>query len=136
DSQYFSQVAVTPELTAPQNANVGRSGGSIPINVQLTLRPQHSWSTGIGATTDIGPRVTLAYENRYINRRGHRLNSDVSLSPVRQEPNFSYVIPLSDPATESISFSGGYLGQDTDTFQSDTYRVGASYRSTVDAWGL
>src|SRR5690606_26183397 len=31
---------------------------------------------------------------------------------------------------------GGYLGQDTDTFQSDTYRVGASYRSTVDAWGL
>ena len=136
DSQYFSQVAVTPELTAPQNASAASAGGVIPVNVSLTPRPRHSWSAGVGATTDIGPRITLAYENRYLNRQGHRLNADVSLSPVRQEPNLSYVIPLRDPTTESLSFSSGYLGQNTDTFDSDTYRVGASYRSTVEPWIL
>lgn len=136
DSQYFSQVAVTPELNAPQNASTASNGGIVPVNVQLTPRPRHSWSAGIGATTDIGPRVTLAYENRYLNRRGHRLNADVALSPVRQEPNISYVIPLRDPTTESLSFSSGYLGQNTDTFDSETYRVGTSYRSTIDAWIL
>lgn len=136
DSQYFSQVAVTPELNAPQNASAAGIGGVIPVNVSLTPRPRHSWSAGVGATTDIGPRVTLAYENRYLNRQGHRLNADVSLSPVRQEPNISYVVPLRDPTTESLSFSSGYLGQSTDTFDSDTYRVGASYRSTVEPWIL
>ncbi|MES3008664.1 MAG: autotransporter assembly complex family protein [Pseudomonadota bacterium] len=154
DSQYFSQVAVTPQLSMSpggvaavavdpggrQQAGSYRVGsdvaGVVPVTIALTPRPRHSWSAGLGVTTDIGPRVTLAYEDRYLNRSGHRLNADAALAPTRQEPNLSYVIPLRDPVTESLSISTGYLGQQTDTFNSDTYRVGVSYRSTVDAWLL
>ncbi|MGB4246085.1 MAG: autotransporter assembly complex family protein [Pseudohongiellaceae bacterium] len=135
DSQYFSQVAVTPQLTATQTASA-TTVREVPVDIELTARPRRSWTVGMGVTTDIGPRLTLAYEDRYINRRGHRLSSDVGISPLRQEPNLSYVIPLRDPATESLSISTGYIGEQTDTFDTDTYKVGLSYRSTVDAWIL
>lgn len=153
DSQYFSQVAVTPQLS--MNLAGGDSGGTpvdnrqqagshiggrgervVPVTIELTPRARRSWSAGMGVTTDIGPRLTLAYRDYYFNRSGHRLTADAALSPARQEPNLSYVIPLNNPATESLSISTGYLGQQTDAFSSDTYRVGVSYRSTVDAWLL
>lgn len=135
DSQYFSQVAVTPQLSAAQTSSAA-TAREVPVDIELTARPRRSWTVGMGMTTDIGPRLTLAYEDRYINRRGHRLSGDAGISPLRQEPNLSYVIPLSDPATESLSISTGYVGEQTDTFATDTYKVGVSYRSTVDAWIL
>lgn len=133
NSLYFSDVAVTPQLDASSARSAQRD---VPISIDLQMRPRHSWSTGLGVTTDIGPRVTLAYEDRYLNRSGHRLNSDVALSPMEQRANLSYNLPLSDPSKESLSFSTGYVGQNNDTFTTDTYKVGASYRSTVDAWFL
>lgn len=135
DSQYFSQVSVSPQLTAAQ-ASPAATVREVPVNVELAMRPRHSWTTGIGASTDIGPRVTLKYEDRYINRQGHRLNADIGISPIKIEPNLSYAIPLRHPATESLSFSTGYLGQNNDTFISDTYKIGVNYRSEVDAWIL
>ncbi|MDO9319775.1 MAG: autotransporter assembly complex family protein [Gammaproteobacteria bacterium] len=146
DSQYFSQVAVTPQLSMNQaggtyggdrqQAGSHRGGRVVPVTIELTPRARRSWSAGLGVTTDIGPRLTLAYQDHYFNRSGHRLKADAALSPARQEPNLSYVIPMRNPATESLSISTGYLGQQTDAFNSDTYRVGVSYRSIVDAWLL
>lgn len=153
DSQYFSQVAVTPQLSmnlAEGAAGAGnpedrqqagsRIGGRgerlVPVTIELTPRARRSWSAGMGVSTDSGPRLTLAYQDHYFNRSGHRLKADAALSPTRQEPNLSYVIPMRNPATESLSISTGYLGQQIDTFNSDTYRVGVSYRSSVDAWLL
>ncbi len=135
NSQYFDEVAVTPQLNA--STAVSASGvREVPINIDLSMRPRRSWSTGIGVTTDIGPRVTLAHEDRYLNRSGHRLNSDIALSPLDQRGNLTYNIPLSEPSTESLSFSTGYVGQDNDTYMADTFKLGVSYRSSVDPWLL
>ncbi len=135
DSQYFSEVAVTPQLDA--SLVTGATGSrDVPVNIDLSMRPRRSWSTGIGVTTDIGPRVTLAYEDRYLNRSGHRFSGDAALSPLDQRGNLTYNIPLRDPSTESISFSTGLVGQDNDTFTTDTFKIGVSYRSSVDAWIL
>ena len=41
---------------------------------------------------------------------------------------------IAAPRTESLSFSTGYLGQDNETFTSDTYKIGVNYRSEIDAW--
>jgi len=133
NSQYFDEVAVTPQLNATQAANSSATR-EVPVNIDLSMRPRRSWSTGIGVTTDIGPRVTLAHEDRYLNRSGHRLNSDIALSPLDQRGNLTYNIPLSEPSTESLSFSTGYVGQDNDTFIADTFKLGISYRSSVDPW--
>lgn len=135
NSQYFSEVAVTPRLNATQ-ATGDNGVREVPVDIDLVMRAQHSWSTGIGVTTDIGPRVTMAYEDRYLNRSGHRLNSDIALSPLEQRANLSYNIPLREPSTESLSISTGYVGQNNDTFITDTSKLGVSYRSSVDPWVL
>lgn len=135
NSQYFDEVAVTPQLNASQVANAN-GVREVPVNIDLSMRPRRSWSTGIGVTTDIGPRVTLEHEDRYLNRSGHRLNSDIALSPLDQRGNLTYNIPLSEPSTESLSFSTGYVGQNNDTFIADTFKLGVSYRSSVDPWLL
>ncbi len=135
NSQYFSEVAVTPLLTASR-APGSTSSAEVPLRIDLAMRPRRIWSTGVGVTTDIGPRVTVAYEDRYLNRSGHRLNSDVALSPLDQRANLSYTLPMEDPGKESLNVSTGYVGQDNDTFTTDTIKVGVSYRSEVDAWLL
>lgn len=131
NSQYFMDVAVTPQLSAAQTTP-GNSVTDVPVNIALQVRPRRSWTAGLGVTTDNGPRMTINYEDRYFNRSGHRQNGDLALSTMENRANISHIIPMRDPATESLSVSLGYLGQDNDTFSIDTYKLGVSYRSTID----
>ncbi|MCB1671690.1 MAG: outer membrane protein assembly factor [Gammaproteobacteria bacterium] len=126
ESYYFSTVNVTPSLEQA-------SGQSIPIQVGLELRPRRVYSTGIGATTDIGPRVRLDYEDRYLNQRGHRFDVKSSASPIQQALDANYTIPWHNPATEQLVLSGGLQREDTDTFISRTGKLGASY-SFINRW--
>jgi translocation and assembly module TamA len=120
ESQYFTNVTVTPALNANQ-------GSSIPINVSLEPRPQRVYSAGAGLTTDIGPRVSLNYENRYLNPNGHKLKLSSRASPIEQSADFNYTVPLAKPATESIRFVGGILREDNDTFKNQTFKLGSVY---------
>lgn len=131
NSQYFMDVAVTPQLTAAQTSP-GSGVTDVPVNIALQVRPRRSWTAGLGVTTDNGPRMTVNYEDRYYNRAGHRQNGDIALSTKENRANISHIIPMADPATESLSVSLGYVGQDNDTFSIDTYKLGVSYRSTID----
>lgn len=120
DSQYFSNVTVTPALNGNQST-------SIPINVALEPRPQRVYSAGAGLTTDIGPRVSLNYENRYLNPNGHKLELGSRASPIEQSADLNYTVPLAKPATENIRFAGGILREDNDTFKNLTYKLGSVY---------
>jgi translocation and assembly module TamA len=131
NSQYFRDVAVTPQLTAAQTSPTA-TVSEVPVNITLQVRPRRSWTAGLGVTTDNGPRMTVNYEDRYFNRSGHRQNGDISLSTMENRANISHIIPMADPATESLSVSLGYVGQDNDTYSIDTYKLGVSYRSTID----
>lgn len=120
DSQYFSSVTVTPVLDSNQNADV-------PINVVLQPRPRRNYSFGAGLTTDIGPRVTASYEDRFLNRQGHRFDFGSSISPIEQSLDVSYTMPMENPATESLRFSGGLLGESNDTYDNKTLKLGSVY---------
>jgi len=122
DSQYFRQVSVTPLLTEADE-------GIVPLSVELEPRLRRSYTTGVGASTNAGPRVRFAYEDRYINRQGHRLTGDVLISQQQQEPSLSYIIPLRNPAIESLRLSGGFMRQETDSYTTNTWRMGVAYRS-------
>lgn len=120
DSLYFKNVTVTPNLDAGQ-------GTSIPISVALEARPKKVYSAGAGLTTDIGPRVSLSYEDRYLNPNGHKLDIGTRASPIEQSVDLNYTIPLAKPATENIRFSGGFQRESNDTFENETFKVGAVY---------
>ena len=121
-SRYFQQISISPQLAQA-------SGRMVPLNIGLTMRPRHSYATGIGYTTDTGPRLRADYENRYLNRFGHQFSADAALSPVRSQANASYRLPLSNPVRESLDFSGGYIREDTTTFDSNRIVLEAAWRN-------
>ena len=120
DSLYFSNVSVTPALDRAQDQH-------IPIQVALQPRPRRVYGAGMGVTTDIGPRVRLDYEDRYVNRRGHHLEAQAAASPVQQLLDLDYTIPMRKPATESLRLSVGTVQEDLDTYRTLTSKIGVSY---------
>jgi translocation and assembly module TamA len=120
DSQYFSSVTVTPILNENQNLEV-------PISIALQPRPRKVYSIGAGVTTDIGPRLTASYEDRFLNQNGHRFDIGSRVSPIEQSLDANYTIPMANPATESLRFSGGFLRENNDSFESSTFKFGTVY---------
>lgn len=121
-SQYFRQIRVSPQIGAAVNR-------SVPVEVELAMRPRHAWTTGLGFTTDTGPRARLSYENRYVNARGHRLLVDAALAEVRSQVDGTYVIPLADASRQSLNFAGGYSDENNESFESKSAKLEASIRN-------
>lgn len=121
-SQYFRRIRVSPQIGAAQQ-------DAVPIEIELGMRPRHAWTTGLGFTTDTGPRARLAYENRFVNHRGHRFVADSALSAVRNQFDGTYVIPLADASRQSLNFAGGYSDENNDSFESKSTKLEASIRN-------
>ena len=113
DSEYFSVVDVSAEPA---------DGLDIPVLVTATPRKRQKYTVGLGFGTDTGPRVSLGWRNRRINRAGHRLAMDTKLSLTRQEISGRYIIPLEDPVRErltvGLSVTQEELG-DTDSLKNE-----------------
>ena len=116
-SGYFAAVDVQADPDA-------RSDGSVPVRATARLRARHELSSGIGFATDVGPRLKLGYENRYLNSRGHQAGAETRLSPVIQEQRFSYRMPTSGSGDPWLVFDAGYLAEETDTAESSTVSTG------------
>lgn len=121
DSGYFANVEVRPE---PESA----SDLTVPVTVRAEPRKRHLYTAGVGLDTDTGPRLRLGYENRRINRRGHRLVSRLLASPVLSDLTTEYRVPLDRPRSEWLTFYAAASHEDTDTFDSTAGRLGV--RST------
>jgi translocation and assembly module TamA len=95
DSQYFSSVEVLPGDRDTENL-------SVPVIIQAQPVTKNRYSIGAGYGTDTRGRGTLGWENRRINRKGHRARIEIKGSSVAQTVQGSYVIPVGDPALEKI----------------------------------
>ncbi len=126
DSQYFNDITVTPDIDS-------LSGDEVPIQVALQMLPRQVYSAGVGMTTDIGPRVRGDYANRYLNKSGHKASASAGLSPIEQQLDLSYIIPMRRPAIDKLRFSAGVLRENNDTFESTTSRLGLRYE-TINRW--
>ena len=128
ESRYFNIINVSPQLSRVNQ-------GAVPINISLLPRARNAWSTGVGFTTDTGPRFRATYENRYINTRGHHIDSDLGLSPVRSQVNMAYIIPLNDTVRETLSFGTGFVTENAETYDSDRFKLEVAYRrQSASGW--
>lgn len=128
DSGYFSRVDVSPHL--PQLRAPGRGTRTVPVDVTLAPRKRHSYSAGVGVATDTGPRLKLGYEDRRVNRAGHRWSTTASMSLVDQSLSSEYRIPLADPRSDWLSFQLGYQHESTATSQSRDARAAVQRTGT------
>ena len=126
DAGYYSRVEVRARRDQAQDL-------AVPVDVEFEAAPRHAWRAGIGYATDTGPRLSLGYDNRYLNAAGHHLSSELRLSPVESGLSVDYQVPGRNPHRENFSFGAQLLHEDTDTAVSDS--VALIGRQTIKAGG-
>ena len=68
--------------------------GQLPIVVQLAPEKKNIVETGIGFSTDVGPRLKLNWLKPWLNSAGHSLRADTALSDIEQSIEAAYKLPL------------------------------------------
>ena len=124
-SSYFELVDVRPATE--------HDDGQVPVTINLQPKKKHHFSFGVGFDTDIGPLVDAAYTNRRLNRRGHFLTSELSLSPVLSTASVEYNVPLNNPISESFSLGGGFKYEDTDSFKTASATLSGRLKHALDS---
>lgn len=127
DTEYFSRVEVVPH---PEQA----VDGAVPIDVALDPNQRHKYTFGIGYGTDTGPRGTLGWDNRRVNSLGHRWRSQLKLAQVDASAQFSYLIPIDDPATDSLDLNGGLRETNVEDRTSRITSVGIARNDRNPPW--
>ena len=126
-SEYFSHV----EVSAPAEA---AEDYTIPVTVRLEPVKKHQYVFAIGYGTDTGARGKIRVENRRVNRRGHRYNAELQISQIKQSLTAEYLIPGSDPRTDSYTVRGGYIIEDSDVKKAETLKLGGTYQTQDGDW--
>ncbi|MDF1630367.1 MAG: autotransporter assembly complex protein TamA [Alcanivoracaceae bacterium] len=98
----------------------------VPATLYLSERPRRAWLTGVGVSTDTGPRLRLGYEDRYVNKQGHRWHVDSEISTLIRAASSRYEIPLRDPARDRLVLSTGYRLEDNESARSEQLHFGGS----------
>ena len=127
-SGYFGSVSVSTESPDP-------STRSVDVNVRLTPGNRHVYRAGIGFATDTGAQGQLGYSNRRRSANGGRFESRLFLSEVKSEVSASYRWPRQDPRREWVILTAGFNHEDTETSESDAYKLGVSRsRRVSEKW--
>ena len=97
DSQYFSTVEVLP-------GEPDREEHVVPVSIRAQPNRRHRYSFGAGYGTDTQIRGTATWEDRRVNRHGHRFNTALEAAAHAHSLESRYIVPIGDPALEKLSF--------------------------------
>tara|TARA_R110002050_G_scaffold1244_5_gene8780 strand:+ start:74540 stop:76255 length:1716 start_codon:yes stop_codon:yes gene_type:complete len=127
NSGYFDAVAVRTLIDE-------RHDGKVALDISFEPDARQRYTAGIGFGTDSGPRIGLGWENRYINKRGHRLSADAKFSQVSNSVSMDYRMPFWSETISDIGFNTEYKQQDTDTSESTSFAIGSYYKTKRWGW--
>ncbi|MEC9357437.1 MAG: autotransporter assembly complex family protein [Pseudomonadota bacterium] len=127
DLDYYATVDVQP---LRQQATDDR----VPVLIHAEARPRTRYDYGIGYGTDTGARLSAGIDRRWLNDRGHKLESDLQLSEIKNVIGTEYSLPLGTKAGEKLSFPAAYTEEQFETGNSTKYSVGASLSRIPGDW--
>jgi translocation and assembly module TamA len=125
DADYFSAVAVAPDLEHTQDATV-------PVDVSLVPAKRTVYTASVYVSTDTGPGTKLGFQRRWLNKRGHKLSSDLQYATRLEDYRVQYQIPKPGRPNRALSFGVGYRDEETDTSTSRMARAAAT--EVTDRW--
>ncbi|MDF3020043.1 MAG: hypothetical protein K0Q92_1346 [Steroidobacteraceae bacterium] len=96
DSQYFATVDVLPQ-------DRDREQHIVPVDITAEPNRRSRYQFGVGYGTDTEARGTASWENRLVNRRGHRFRTEIRAATLEQSVDARYIVPVGDPATEKFT---------------------------------
>ncbi|MFT7338397.1 MAG: translocation and assembly module TamA, partial [Marinobacter maritimus] len=119
-SGYFSGVDIDAVPGSAEN-------GVIPVRIGLTRRDPRSLATGLGFSTDVGPRFRGTWREHWINPMGHKRGAETELSGPRQNISTWYELPLDPPMTDAIRLTAGYQREDIENVESELLTFGQQW---------
>ena len=119
DADYFSIVDVEPQPAQAKDRVV-------PVRVEVAPAKRRVYSAGVFVGTDTGPGVRGGVRWRWLNRRGHKLNTEVLVAQRLKTAQAVYEIPQPGPDHRSFNFGVGYRDENTKTSQSRTFSLAAN----------
>ena len=127
NSDYFESVEVMPRIEQAE-------GLEVPIEVKLIPQKRNKYKFGLGYGTDTGFRGSVVWEITRINKDGHRFGLALKASEINSGITGRYTIPLRDPRTDRLAFTGGISREDTDTSESEKIFAGAQFDHLRYGW--
>ncbi|MGQ4277672.1 autotransporter assembly complex protein TamA [Pseudidiomarina sp. E22-M8] len=126
-SDYFETVEVAPLWSQAD-------GLRVPVSVRVTANERDHYQIGPGYGTDTGARLTLGFDRRWVNDRGHRLSSILRLSEVQNTGFVDYIIPGKNPSRDQYSITGEILDRTYEDIDSTLYRASVRDARHYDSW--
>jgi len=127
-SGWFSSILVEGDVENIQQYH-------LPIDVSLEPERRNIIETGVGFSTDVGPRLKLNWLKPWLNRAGHSLRSDMAISEIEQRVEAAYKLPLSSAATDFYQLQLGFRNRDNeDTASRESNLALERYWLLSDNW--
>ncbi|MBT1755216.1 autotransporter assembly complex protein TamA [Enterobacter hormaechei subsp. xiangfangensis] len=118
---WFNSVVVAPEFDKSRKTKV------LPLHGVVSPRTENTIETGVGYSTDVGPRVKASWKKPWMNSYGHSLTTSVSLSAPEQQLDFSYKMPLlKNPLEQYYLVQGGFKRTDLNDTEQDSTTLAVS----------
>jgi len=112
-SNEFEQIEITPQLDKAENE-------TIPVVVVVTAQKPWNYQLGLGYGTDTGPRTRVRVERHQISETGQNADAEIYYSQIKKNLSLNYRIPLANPVTDKLVFSGIRNEEDSDTTYSES----------------
>lgn len=94
-TRFFSSVTVQPLIQE-------RAEGRVPLTVVLQPAKRHSFTVGVGYSTDTQERLSATWTTPKINRFGHSQVTRIEYSEVNPSGRITYNIPLTHPLNDLL----------------------------------
>ncbi len=127
---WFNSVVVAPEF------DKGRKTKVLPLKGVVSPRTENTIETGVGYSTDVGPRVKATWKKPWMNSYGHSLTTSMSVSAPEQQLDFSYKMPLlKNPLEQYYLVQGGFKRTDLNDTEADSTTLALSrYWDLSSGW--
>lgn len=127
DSLYFSAVEV-------DSGEPDRQAHTVPLTVTAQAGRKNRYAASLGYATDTSVRGKLTWDNRRVNRDGHRFGMSLIGSSVLKELSARYAIPVMDVALEKLEFSAAAKDEELGDLRSRRFEVGSGLTQAMGSW--
>ena len=105
-SEWFANIFVEPDI---ESVNEDKS---LPMKVRVSPQTRNQIETGLGYSTDVGPRGKLSWKKPWLNKYGHSVGASVMLSHPEKTFTANYKIPLEDVLHDYYLVQYGFKDED------------------------
>lgn len=127
DADYFSIVDVEPEAAKAKDHVV-------PVRVEVAPAKRTVYTSGVFIGTDTGPGVRGGIRRRWINNRGHTLDTQLLAAEYLKTAQIVYGIPRPGHDDASFNLGIGYRDENTKTSLSRTFSLAANETRDWHGW--